>query len=66
MLCEHTLLTSGDVADAGSVYAGWPAKQIEGPWDEKLPAEIGLVCPMCHEFPQDMTVTTCGHLFCES
>ncbi|KAJ7127673.1 AMP-dependent synthetase and ligase [Mycena epipterygia] len=67
MLCEHTLLTSGDVADAGTVYSGWPAKQIEGPWDEKLPDEVGIVCPMCSEFPQDMTaVTSCGHLFCAS
>ncbi|KAJ7167921.1 acetyl-CoA synthetase-like protein [Mycena filopes] len=39
MLCEHTLLTSGDVADAGTVYAGWPAKPIEGPWDDKIPAD---------------------------
>ncbi|KAJ7262978.1 acetyl-CoA synthetase-like protein [Mycena rebaudengoi] len=31
MLCEHTLLTSGDVADSGAVYSGWPAKQIAGP-----------------------------------
>ncbi|KAJ7663603.1 AMP-dependent synthetase and ligase [Mycena rosella] len=66
MLCEHTLLTSGDVADAGAVYSGWPAKQIDGPWDEKHPEDIGLVCPICHGFPQDMTVTPCGHLFCES
>ncbi|KAJ7189098.1 acetyl-CoA synthetase-like protein [Mycena filopes] len=36
MLCEHTLLTSGDVADAGVVYAGWPAKPIENSWGEKL------------------------------
>ncbi|KAJ6465007.1 acetyl-CoA synthetase-like protein [Mycena sanguinolenta] len=28
MLCEHTLLTSGDVADAEIVYSGWPAKPI--------------------------------------
>ncbi|KAJ7140577.1 acetyl-CoA synthetase-like protein [Mycena crocata] len=28
MLCEHTLLTSGDVADSGVVYSGWPAKEI--------------------------------------
>jgi carbonic anhydrase/acetyltransferase-like protein (isoleucine patch superfamily) len=28
MLSEHTLLTSGDVADAGKVYVGWPAKVI--------------------------------------
>ncbi|KAJ7753545.1 acetyl-CoA synthetase-like protein [Mycena metata] len=60
MLCEHTLLTSGDVADEGTVYAGWPAKPIEGPWD------VGPVCAACHEFPEDMTVTPCGHLFCES
>ncbi|KAJ7833753.1 hypothetical protein B0H13DRAFT_2212517, partial [Mycena leptocephala] len=26
MLCEHTLLPSGDVADCGSVYSGWPAR----------------------------------------
>ncbi|KAJ7098543.1 AMP-dependent synthetase and ligase [Mycena belliarum] len=65
MLCEHTLLTSGDVADAGAVYSGWPAKQIDGPWDEKLPQEMGLACPICEEFPENMTVTPCGHLFCE-
>ncbi|KAJ6461738.1 acetyl-CoA synthetase-like protein [Mycena sanguinolenta] len=40
MLCEHTLLTSGDVADAGTVYSGWPAKPIESPWDDKFPNEI--------------------------
>ncbi|KAJ6481523.1 acetyl-CoA synthetase-like protein, partial [Mycena vitilis] len=28
MLCEHTLLTSGDVADSGTVYSGWPAKPL--------------------------------------
>ncbi|KAJ7455806.1 acetyl-CoA synthetase-like protein [Mycena latifolia] len=66
MLCEHTLLTSGDVADAGAVYSGWPAKQVDGPWDEKLPEDIGLVCPLCQQFPNNMTVTSCGHLFCES
>ncbi|KAF7353427.1 Peroxisomal-coenzyme a synthetase [Mycena sanguinolenta] len=42
MLCEHTLLTSGDVADAGTVYSGWPAKPMEGSWDEKLPNKIPL------------------------
>ncbi|KAF7353532.1 Acetyl-CoA synthetase-like protein [Mycena sanguinolenta] len=40
MLCEHTLLTSGDVADAGTVYSGWPAKPMEGSWDEKLPNKM--------------------------
>jgi len=29
MLCEHTLLTSGDVADSGVAYVGWPAKRLE-------------------------------------
>ncbi|KAJ7654909.1 hypothetical protein B0H17DRAFT_1214148 [Mycena rosella] len=66
MLYEHTLLTSGDVADAGAVYSGWPAKQIDGPWDEKYPEDIGLVCPICHVVPQGMAVTPGGHLFCES
>ncbi|KAJ6584019.1 acetyl-CoA synthetase-like protein [Mycena vulgaris] len=30
MLCEHTLLASGDVADSGAAYSGWPAKPMEG------------------------------------
>ena len=29
MLCEHTLLTSGDVADSGVAYIGWPARRLE-------------------------------------
>ena len=29
MLCEHALLTSGDVADSGVSYAGWPARRLE-------------------------------------
>ncbi|KAJ3968881.1 acetyl-CoA synthetase-like protein [Lentinula raphanica] len=28
MLCEHTLLTSGEVAEADTVYVGWPAKRL--------------------------------------
>ncbi|KAJ7509101.1 AMP-dependent synthetase and ligase [Mycena galericulata] len=35
MLCEHTLLTSGDVADAGAVYSGWPAKDVRDFDDER-------------------------------
>ncbi|KAJ6617908.1 AMP-dependent synthetase and ligase [Mycena sp. CBHHK59/15] len=67
MLVEHTLLTSGDVADSGAVYFGWPAKRLEsGAWDEKYPNQDGLVCPMCHRFPENMTATPCGHLFCAS
>ena len=28
MLLEHTLLASGDIAEAGEVYAGWPARRL--------------------------------------
>ncbi|KAJ7206543.1 hypothetical protein GGX14DRAFT_121528, partial [Mycena pura] len=31
MLCEHTLLPSGDVADSGSAYFGWPAQRLDEP-----------------------------------
>ena len=27
LLCEHTLLTSGEVAESNAVYVGWPATQ---------------------------------------
>lgn len=30
MLCEHTLLTSGEIAHAGAVYVGWPASEYVG------------------------------------
>ena len=29
MLLEHTLLASGEVAEAGGVYAGWPARLLD-------------------------------------
>ncbi|KAJ7777390.1 acetyl-CoA synthetase-like protein [Mycena metata] len=64
MLCEHTLLTSGDVADAGRAYSGWPAKQIEDNWEKD--ESSGFICPMCRNFPKDMTTTSCGHIFCKS
>ncbi|KAJ7132303.1 AMP-dependent synthetase and ligase [Mycena epipterygia] len=69
MLCEHTLLTSGDVADAGVVYSGWPAKPIDDNWEPKYKDEdepSGLMCPLCRGFPKDMTSTSCGHIFCKS
>ena len=28
MLLEHTLLTSGEIAESGGVYAGWPAHRL--------------------------------------
>ena len=29
MLLEHTLLTSGEIAESGGVYAGWPARRLD-------------------------------------
>ncbi|KAJ7230643.1 acetyl-CoA synthetase-like protein [Mycena pura] len=67
MLCEHTLLTSGDVADAGCVYSGWPAKQIKDNWEPKYKEDdpSGFICPICRNFPKDMTSAPCGHIFCK-
>jgi hypothetical protein len=28
MLLEHTLLSSGETAEAGQVYVGWPARRV--------------------------------------
>ncbi|KAF5361190.1 hypothetical protein D9758_009022 [Tetrapyrgos nigripes] len=28
MLCEHTLLTSGEIAEAGGIYVGWPGSRM--------------------------------------
>jgi hypothetical protein len=28
MLLEHTLLASGETAEAGEVYVGWPARRL--------------------------------------
>ncbi|KAF9563625.1 acetyl-CoA synthetase-like protein [Agrocybe pediades] len=73
MLAEHTLLTSGEVADSGSVYIGWPAKRYKDlPDPHNVKAKRGksetplLTCPICHRFPKDSTVSSCGHLFCQS
>ena len=29
MLLEHTLLTPGEIAESGGVYAGWPARRLK-------------------------------------
>lgn len=29
MLLEHTLLTSGEIAESGGVYTGWPARHLD-------------------------------------
>ncbi|RDB18500.1 putative peroxisomal-coenzyme A synthetase [Hypsizygus marmoreus] len=71
MLCEHSLLTSGEIAESGAVYAGWPAKRIPESscnTKETIRTPSGsatLICPICRQFPKGTTVTVCGHLFCE-
>ncbi|KAF7975489.1 hypothetical protein HWV62_9405 [Athelia sp. TMB] len=78
MLCEHTLLTSGEIAESGEVYVGWPARQLQQSGWKSLDKEAertaasstttlgaSLMCPMCREFPRYSTVTMCGHVFCE-
>ena len=30
-LLEHALLPSGDIAERGAIYAGWPARMLEQP-----------------------------------
>ncbi|PWN46992.1 acetyl-CoA synthetase-like protein [Violaceomyces palustris] len=37
MLLEHTLVASGEIAEAGAVYAGWPARQLR----TRRPQKIG-------------------------
>ncbi|KIM44384.1 hypothetical protein M413DRAFT_67790 [Hebeloma cylindrosporum] len=71
MLCEHTLLTSGDVADSGVAYAGWPAKRLNITAAKKLDNErlmqpSLLICSICRHFPRNSTVNECGHMFCEA
>ncbi|KAK7056427.1 hypothetical protein VNI00_002982 [Paramarasmius palmivorus] len=69
MLCEHTLLTSGEVAEAGEVYFGWPGKRMDRPKTDEpfinTSKGASLMCPICHGFPKSSVVTPCGHLFCE-
>jgi hypothetical protein len=35
MLCEHTLLISGDIADSGVAYVGWPARRLDDAIERK-------------------------------
>jgi hypothetical protein len=65
MLLEHTLLTSGETAEAGYVYVGWPARQIDAKaWrdgkivDTKVedsPIGARIICSKCLEFPRGAT-----------
>jgi hypothetical protein len=76
MLCEHTLLTSGEVAEAGGKYVGWPGKRFDNPkmtprtmtprtmTPSMSPANT-LICPRCNSLPRTAAVTSCGHIFCE-
>ncbi|KAF9528938.1 AMP-dependent synthetase and ligase [Crepidotus variabilis] len=69
MLCEHTLLTSGEIADSGASYIGWPGKKLEDDDSEKDSGKdissVHLTCPLCRRFPKESTVSSCGHLFCQ-
>jgi carbonic anhydrase/acetyltransferase-like protein (isoleucine patch superfamily) len=67
MLSEHTLLPSGEIADADTVYAGWPAKSFKLLRDEKKSNTSShlFICVKCREPPKDVMTTRCGHLFCE-
>ncbi|KAF5386410.1 hypothetical protein D9757_006671 [Collybiopsis confluens] len=79
MLCEHTLLTSGEVAQADSVYVGWPAKRTGG-WEKprradsdddqtvrnSFPTTSTVRCSFCTRPPLIPTITPCGHLFCHA
>jgi hypothetical protein len=65
MLLEHTLLTSGETAEAGHVYVGWPARQIDAnAWrdgkivddkEEETPTGARIICAKCQEFPRGPT-----------
>ena len=73
MLCEHTLLTSGDVADSDTVYVGWPAKPLSEVTGKKAASETSsmtlttIICPFCSRVPHDGTmISKCGHLFCNT
>jgi hypothetical protein len=79
MLLEHSLLTSGEIADEGAVYVGWPARPMEDKAfiGSRLPKGIitaqsrprygsmRLACPICARFPRSPATTRCGHCFCE-
>ncbi|KAJ4474912.1 AMP-dependent synthetase and ligase [Lentinula aciculospora] len=77
MLCEHTLLTSGEVAEADSVYVGWPAKRLDDlekqrKFDDERtmfftsPPASTNTCPICHKSSRKVTVAACGHYTCDS
>ncbi|KAJ3868476.1 acetyl-CoA synthetase-like protein [Lentinula novae-zelandiae] len=77
MLCEHTLLTSGEVAEADSIYVGWPAKRMsdfekqrkfddEGTMVLSSPSAGTHMCSVCHKSSREVTLAPCGHYTCDS
>lgn len=72
MLCEYTLLTSGEIAKAGQVYVGWLAEPLNN-WksgedvaDRDASEGATSMCSVCRDFPKMPSATICGHVFCES
>ncbi|KAJ3795144.1 acetyl-CoA synthetase-like protein [Lentinula aff. detonsa] len=81
MLYEHTLLTSGEVAEAESVYVGWPAKRTSDlekhrKFDDERtmflpsPSTGTHVCAVSQK-PRNsreaaVTASGCGHHTCDS
>ena len=42
MLLEHTLLASGDVAESGVVYTGWPARRFKVERDSDTLIDVAI------------------------
>ena len=53
MLVEHALLASGDIAESGAIYAGWPARQL----DQRKASEITMVDHSASMEKQSSTAT---------
>jgi hypothetical protein len=45
MLLEHTLLASGEIAEAGETYVGWPARRLMSVLLEKKRRPISAATP---------------------
>ncbi|KAI0674678.1 acetyl-CoA synthetase-like protein [Trametes maxima] len=69
MLCEHTLLTSGETAMAGAAYAGWPARQLDDVFFlERVPTEASQTGapPLVDHTRRSMTIPRADSVFNDS